>query len=75
MLYVDYGTIEIIAKSKIRLLKSEFGNLPIQALHCSLFDSHQNYPRELNYTFVDIVNGKILEATTSRTFLNVINII
>jgi len=69
LLYVDYGSIEIVWKSNIRLLASQFGLLPIQALHCSLFEYgvFNNYNSSINKLFVEKVDEKILEANIQKS--------
>jgi len=66
VLYVDYGSIEIIPKLKIRVLDSIFKSFPMYALHCSLlnFDTYNfTYTRDMNEFFATMVDRKILEAT------------
>lgn len=75
MLYVDYGSIEVVLKSNIRLLDKKFGNLPIQSLHCTLKESDQltNLSREMNEYFADMVDNKKLEALFHKQKSKVLN--
>ncbi|XP_050426306.1 tudor domain-containing protein 7-like [Adelges cooleyi] len=64
LFYVDFGSIENVQKSQIRLLVSYFGTLPAQGIHCSLFghESTQKISRETNELFVSLVTNKIMTA-------------
>ncbi|XP_015370255.1 PREDICTED: uncharacterized protein LOC107166201 [Diuraphis noxia] len=63
LLYVDYGSIEIVPKENVRLLASQFGMYPAQGVHCSLHKFNAlNYPREISESFAEMVENHELEA-------------
>ncbi|XP_026816464.1 uncharacterized protein LOC113555992 isoform X2 [Rhopalosiphum maidis] len=63
LLYVDYGSIEIVPKTNVRLLASQFGAYPTQAVHCGLYNFNElNYPREISESFAEITEDHVLEA-------------
>lgn len=64
LLYVDYGSIETISKSNVRLLERRFGVLPAQGIHCSLYECKEpiNYSREINEKFALMIDNKVLDA-------------
>uniref|UniRef100_A0A2S2PA58 Tudor domain-containing protein 1 n=2 Tax=Schizaphis graminum TaxID=13262 RepID=A0A2S2PA58_SCHGA len=63
LLYVDYGSIEIVPKTNVRLLASQFGAYPTQAVHCGLYNFNElNYPREISESFAEITENHVLEA-------------
>lgn len=62
---VDYGTIDIVAKAYFRLLKSEFGILPKQALSGRFSNIEVTSPERIPYVnllFADAIGNNILEA-------------
>lgn len=74
MLYVDYGSLETVKKSDIRLLSTQFSKLPIQSLHCTLYECDKlNVPREINIYFADLIENKKLEAKFHKMSSNVLN--
>lgn len=77
MLYVDFGSVEVVKKSDVRFLATKFGSFPIQALHCSLFETEKpNYTLEINENFaISIDNNRLLEATFKKTMTLVILIL
>ncbi|XP_022169440.1 uncharacterized protein LOC111033146 isoform X1 [Myzus persicae] len=63
LLYVDYGSIEIVPKTNVRLLASQFGIYPAQGVHCGLYEYNElNYPREISESFAEMVDDHVLEA-------------
>uniref|UniRef100_A0A2H8TF29 Tudor domain-containing protein 1 n=1 Tax=Melanaphis sacchari TaxID=742174 RepID=A0A2H8TF29_9HEMI len=63
LLYVDYGSIEIVPKTNVRLLASQFGVFPTQAIHCGLYEFDElNYPREISESFAEMTEDHELEA-------------
>jgi len=73
LLYVDYGSIEIVPKINIRLLASTFGAYPTQAVHCGLYEFNElNYPREISESFAEMVENRVLEAQFHSPISNVI---
>ncbi|VVC34376.1 Hypothetical protein CINCED_3A021644 [Cinara cedri] len=61
--YVDFGSYEVVNKSRIRLLVSKFSIEPVLALHCCLYsDDEFNFSRETNEIFGEMVDGFDLEA-------------
>lgn len=75
MLYVDYGSIEVVLKSNVRLLYKKFSNLPVQSLHCTLKESKQlkHLSREINEFFADMIDDKKLEALFHKKSPKVLN--
>lgn len=63
MLYVDFGSQEIVEKTRIRLLAQQFGNKPIQALHCCLYEHDEVFCcQKINELFVQLVDNCCLKA-------------
>ncbi|KAL5236605.1 hypothetical protein ACI65C_004015 [Semiaphis heraclei] len=63
LLYVDYGSIEIVPKENVRLLASQFGVYPAQGVYCGLHKFYElNYPREISESFAEMVENHELEA-------------
>lgn len=56
VVYVDYGTSEVVPRSSIKLLPSEFWSTPAQALRCHIScpSAHQQLK---HHTFVGIVSS------------------
>jgi hypothetical protein len=72
--YIDYGSIEIISRAKIRLLERSFGLLPVQAIFCSLYenDNRIRFDREINEKFAMMIDNKTLEAHFHKPKIEVI---
>lgn len=64
MLYVDYGSIEVVSKSNIRLLDLNFSKMPKQAIHCKLHgsDKFNNFSRDASEIFSELICDKTLSA-------------
>ncbi|CAH1731463.1 unnamed protein product [Aphis gossypii] len=63
LLYVDYGSIEVIPKTNVRLLASQFGAYPTQAVYCGLYNFNElNYSREISESFAEMTEDHVLEA-------------
>lgn len=60
MIYVDYGTIDIISKTQLKYLKNVFCHLPCQAIHCCLtgFNEFDTISPEVTDAFWEIVDNK-----------------
>lgn len=77
MIYVDFGSIEIVLKSGVRFLETHFGSFCVQALHCSLFETENPlYTKEINDNFASLIdNNQYLEATFKKSIMLVILIL
>lgn len=73
-MYVDYGSIEIIAKTEVRFLDKRFGYFPMQGILCTLFDDDfdSSYSVTVNKTFASLVDDNELEAKFKTSILKVI---
>ncbi|KAG7199166.1 hypothetical protein KM043_018050 [Ampulex compressa] len=61
--FLDYGNIETIELTNIKVIKAEFLQLPIQAIHCKLLGIESTTCNEsITKHFEDAVQGKTLEA-------------
>ncbi|XP_025209231.1 homeobox protein 4-like [Melanaphis sacchari] len=58
VIHVDYGTVDNIPKTELRFLKSEFCNLPCQAIHCCLtgYNELDTIASEVTNAFLEIIN-------------------
>lgn len=53
--YVDYGNSEVLPVSRIKTLKPDFANLPLQAIQCELTGVHGSNKDEISSKFLKIV--------------------
>lgn len=65
---MDYGSIEKVPKSNVRLLEKKFSVMHAQAIHCTLFSEHevQTFSRETKEHFARLVDSKTLWAHTIK---------
>lgn len=60
--FIDYGNIESVDFTKIKVIREEFMKLPIQAVQCKLLGLTSTDDKETEYaTFVEKIEGKSLE--------------
>ncbi|XP_076320175.1 uncharacterized protein LOC143230461 [Tachypleus tridentatus] len=62
--FVDYGNSEKVSSNKVKILKSEFFYLPIQAIKCSLYNT---LPLESSWTTDDV--NKFSEMTKEKSLV------
>lgn len=74
--YVDFGNIETVPVSKVKIIKEEWTELPAQAIQCSLTSispvSGPTWPdavvaRFKNLTIQKMLVGKVIEKGKGRT--------
>ena len=63
VLFADYGNVEKVSFEKLKEIKEEFTQLPIQAVPCKLFGTKKtNWSAEEIEAFGEVTNGKYLQA-------------
>lgn len=71
MFYVDYGSLELVSKSNIRLLDLNYAELPMQAIHCKLYgsDKFDHFGRTDSEWFSYLVCDRTLDAKFHKTVI------
>jgi len=72
---VDYGSVETIPKTSVRLLERKFGFMHTQGIACSLFEDNafnRTYPVQINRMFASLIDGNILTARFNQLTSKVI---
>ncbi|XP_050535661.1 metacaspase-2-like isoform X2 [Daktulosphaira vitifoliae] len=70
ILQVDYGTVDCIPKSELRLMKTEFSTLPGQAIQCCLTGYNEicTIPVDVTEAFVKLTNNIILDVLIDHLY-------